>query len=142
MQRYDVKYINKDVNELKKKIILFSVLVLAAVTAVIALTVFKKADNAEEKNIKVTVIFADSSEKIFDIKTKAEFLGKALLDEKIITQAEYSSGFYTEICGVKADFAKDEAWWCVLKGGEMTDVGINKLALDNGDEFTLKYTVG
>ena len=40
----------------------------------------------ELKTMSVTVVYADESEKVFDIETDAEFLGEAMLDEKVITE--------------------------------------------------------
>ena len=114
--------------------------VLVAVFAIAFLT--NKPDTTEgQKNIDVTIVYADKETKELDINTDAEFLADALFEEKIITEAEYKSGFYTEIDGVKADFNKDGAWWCVTKGGEMTSVGMNELALTDGDKYEITYTI-
>ena len=114
--------------------------VLVAVFAIVFLT--NKPDTTEgQKNIDVTIVYADKETKELDINTDAEFLADALFEEKIITEAEYKSGFYTEIDGVKADFNKDGAWWCVTKGGEMTSVGMNELALTDGDKYEITYTI-
>lgn len=114
--------------------------VLVAVFAIVFVT--NKPDTTEgQKNIDVTIVYADKETKELDINTDAEFLADALFEEKIITEAEYKSGFYTEIDGVKADFNKDGAWWCVTKGGEMTSVGMNELALTDGDKYEITYTI-
>lgn len=114
--------------------------VLVAVFAIVF--VINKPDTTEgQKNIDVTIVYADKETKELDINTDAEFLADALFEEKIITEAEYKSGFYTEIDGVKADFNKDGAWWCVTKGGEMTSVGMNELALTDGDKYEITYTI-
>lgn len=94
----------------------------------------------ELKTISVTVVYADESEKVFDIETDAEFLGEAMLEQKLITEEEYKSGFYTEIDGVRADYNADKAWWCVTKGGEMTSKGLNDLPIKDGDSFEITYT--
>ncbi len=96
----------------------------------------------ELKTISVTVVYADESEKVFDIETDAEFLGEAMLEEKLITEEEYESGFYTEIDGVKADYNADKAWWCITKNGEMTTVGMNEQPIADGENFEITYTIG
>ncbi len=97
---------------------------------------------AELKEISVTVVYADESEKVYDIETNAEFLGEAMFEQGLITKKEYESGFYTEIDGVTADFSVDKSWWCITKGGEMTTVGMNEQPIADGDSFEITYTVG
>ena len=62
-----------------------------------------------EKNITVTVVFKDKSEKEFKINTDAEYLGDALLEEKIVTKDEYKNGggMNTYIADERADYTLD-----------------------------------
>ncbi len=94
------------------------------------------------KEITVTVVFADKSEKVYEIETEAESLGDAMFEEKLITEKEYKSGFYTKIAGVKADYSVDKSWWCITKDGKMTTVGMNDQPIADGDEFEITYTIG
>ena len=115
----------------------------------IALAVFtagcNKADNSsstvvETKEISVTIVYEDKTEKAIDIETQAEFLADALLEKELIKEDEYKSGFYTYIDGVRADYNEDKAWWCVTKGGEMTTTGMNELPIKDGDSFEITHT--
>lgn len=94
-----------------------------------------------EKEITVTVVYKDKSEKDFEISTNAEFLGDAVYEEGLVNEEEYKSGFYTVIDGVLADFNADSSWWCVTKDGEMTNVGMNELPILDGDSFEITYTI-
>ena len=96
----------------------------------------------EIKEIAVTVVYADKSEKVFDIETDAKFLGEAMFQKKLITEEEFKSGFYTVIDGVKADYSVDKSWWCITKGGKMTTVGMNEQPIADGDSFEITYTIG
>ena len=118
-------------------------------TLFIALAVFtagcNKADNSSSaveatKEISVTIVYEDKTEKTLDIETKVEFLADALLEKGLIKEDEYNSGFYTYIDGVRADYNEDKAWWCVTEGGEMTTKGMNELALEDGDSFEITHT--
>lgn len=91
------------------------------------------------KTIDVTVVFADNKEKKYEIKTDTKFLADALLEEKIIEE-KTSDGMYTVIAGERADYNLDKSWWCVTKGGEMTNVGINELPIADGDSFEITNT--
>ncbi len=93
-----------------------------------------------EKNITVTIVFKDKTEKKLDITTEAENLGDALYEQKLVTEEEHKTGFYNTIDGVRADYTLDKAWWCVTKGGEMTTVGANDLAIADGDSFEITHT--
>lgn len=128
----------------QRKLIAGLISVLLIVIAIFTTGCGKKDNNSsvitESKEITVTVVYADKSEKVFDIKTDAEFLGDALFEEKLIKEDEYKSGFYSYIDGVRADYNKDKAWWCVTKGGEMTNKGINDLPIADGDKFEITHT--
>ncbi len=93
-----------------------------------------------EKNITVTVVYEDKTQKEFEITTDAENLGDALLEEKLVTEEEHKTGFYNTINGVRADYTLDKAWWCFTKGGEMTTVGANDLTIADGDSFEITHT--
>ena len=95
-----------------------------------------------EKNITVTVVFKDKSEKEFKIDTDAKYLGDALLEEKIVTEDEYKNGdgIYTYIAGERADYNLDKSWWCLHIDGEMAMVGINEQPIADGDSFEITNT--
>lgn len=118
-----------------------AVAVLIAVFASIMI-ITKPKTNEGAKSIEVTVVYKDETSKEFKINTNAEYLADALFEEKLVTEAEYKSGFYTEINGVKADYNTDQSWWCVTKDGEMTSLGMNELVLTDGDKFEITYTIG
>lgn len=117
------------------------VVVIAAVGIIFAVT--RPETEAGAKNITVEVVYADETQKEFDINTDAEFLSDALLEEELITQEEYDSGsgMYTVIDGVKADYSVDQSWWCVTKDGEMTSVGMDEQPIADGDNFEITYTI-
>ena len=130
---------------MKQKRILTSILAML----VIALAVFTagcgKAENSSSdvtvaKEISVTIVYEDKSDKTIEIATKAEYLAEALFEKGLIKEDEYKSGFYTYIDGVRADYNEDKAWWCVTKGGEMTTKGMNDLEIKDGDSFEITHT--
>lgn len=124
-----------------KKLILGMGIILAVLIAIFA-TVFALTRNDTQqgsKEISVTVVFADKSEKVYEIHTDAEFLADALLEEKIIDE-KLSDGLYTVIAGERADYNLDKSWWCLTKSGEMVNVGINDTTLTDGDSFEITNT--
>lgn len=124
-----------------KKLVLGMSIILALLIIVFAgAKILKKpATQSGAKDIEVTVVFADKSEKQYEINTDAEFLADALLEEKIITEKS-SDGMYTVIAGERADYTLDKSWWCLTKGGEMVNVGINDQPIADGDSFEITNT--
>lgn len=124
-----------------KKLVLGMSIVLALLVIIFAGAKFLKqpATQTGAKDIEVTVVFADKTEKQYEINTDAEFLADALLEEKIITEKS-SDGMYTVIAGERADYTLDKSWWCITKGGEMVNVGINEQPIADGDSFEITNT--
>lgn len=126
-----------------KKLLIGLSATLAVLIAVVGIVVvvFKPEGQAGNKNVDVTIVYKDKTEKNYELKTDAEFLADALLEKELITEEEYKSGYYTVIDGVTADYNVDKSWWCVTKDGEMTNVGMNELALSDGDAYEITYTI-
>lgn len=127
-----------------KKIIVILAAVLVVLAAAFAV-VWKFALPETQKGAKqitVTVVDSAKKEKTHKIDTDAEYLGEALYEERLVTEEEYKSGFYTEIDGEKADYNKDKAFWWIKRNGEDASVGANELPVADGDKFEITYTVG
>lgn len=93
---------------------------------------------AEQKTVTFKIIFEDKSEKTVELKTQKDTLAEALVEAGVI---EYKAdGYYTTIDGVTADYSKDGSWWCITKGGEMTNYGLNDLKIANNDTYEATYT--
>ena len=124
-----------------KKLVIGLSIVLVVLIAVFAGVFIATRPETQEgaKTVDVTIVFADKSEKEYEIKTDAEFLADALLEEKLIEEKS-ADGLYTVIAGERADYNLDKSWWCVTKGGEMTNVGINELPIADGDSFEITNT--
>ena len=100
----------------------------------------KPETEAGAKEISVTVVFKDNSQKVYDIDTDAEVLSGALLEEELISKEEAESGFVTVVAGERADYNADGRWWCITKDGEMTPKGINETPIEDGDKFEITST--
>ena len=122
-------------------------LVLVVLMVAISLTACGTANTnsgvstpAQIVSITVKVIAADKTEKAFNIETDKKNLGDALFEEGLVTEAEHKSGFYTYIDGVRADYNKDGAWWCLTKGGNEVFTGFNDTKIADGDTFEITNT--
>ena len=127
-----------------KKIVIGLAAVLVVIVAAFSVIFIsmKPETKKGEKNITVTVVFKDKSEKEFKIDTDAKYLGDALLEEKIVTEDEYKNGdgMYTYIAGERADYNLDKSWQCLNIDGEMAMVGINEQPIADGDSFEITNT--
>ncbi len=126
----------------KKGLIIALSVILVAIIAVFGVLLAKGELDFQKgnKNITVTVVYEDKTEKEFEIFTDAENLGDALFEKKLVPETEHTTGFYSTVDGVRADYMLDKAWWCFTKGGEMTTVGANELPIVDGDEFEITHT--
>ncbi|MBR3355386.1 MAG: DUF4430 domain-containing protein [Oscillospiraceae bacterium] len=126
-------------NSKTKKLLLAFVCLLAV--ALVIFLVTRPETFAGKKNITVTVVFADGSEKVHEVSTKGKFLYDAVKD--FVTGEDGAYGFFiTGVDGVEADSTKEE-WWCLNDGnGEMLMTGVSETPIKDGDAFQIVLTVG
>ncbi len=117
----------------------------ALITAVIlVLSLFALAGCSEQKvdesqkTVTFKVVYEDGSEKVYELNTQKGILAEALVEKGLITYEK--SGMYTTIDGVTADYDKDGSWWCITKGGEMLNSGLNDTLIVNGETYEATYT--
>ena len=124
-----------------------TLIVAAAVVVVVAVMLgcwfaFGPKGSAGQKDIAVTVVYADATSDTFDISTDAELLRQALEEQNLIAGDESEYGLMvTEVNGVAADSSKEE-WWCFTKSGEMLMTGVDSTPVADGDQFEITLTVG
>ena len=130
-------------NTQKKKVLIIAgiALVLVAVMAA-AWFAFGPKGTAGQKNISVTVIYADASTDTFSISTDAEFLRGALEEQNLIAGDESEYGLFVKtVNGVTADDANQE-WWSFSKDGEMLMTGVDSTPVADGDAFEITLVIG
>ena len=44
--------------------------------------------------------------------------------------------------GETADWDRDQSWWCLTKGGEWLDTGVDDTLIEDGDHYEFTYTIG
>lgn len=92
----------------------------------------------------VTVEVEAEEDKItFTVKTDAETLGDALLENKLVEGDEGQYGlFVTSVNGIKADYSADGSYWAFYIGDEYATTGIDGEKLGDGSDtvYRLVYT--
>lgn len=100
------------------------------------------SDSVSAKTITVTVVHKDGSKKDFSVDTDADNLRGALEPDGIIAGEESDYGLFVKtVDGETADDANQE-WWCVTKGGEMLNTGVDDTKIADGDAYEFTLTVG
>ncbi|MFT3983496.1 MAG: DUF4430 domain-containing protein [Lachnospiraceae bacterium] len=103
---------------------------------------FRPRGEVGSKEIAVTFIHEDLSEKSVAIKTNAAYLGDALMQENLIAGEAGEYGLYvTDADGEHADESKQE-WWCFTKEGETLLTGADTTPIEDGDQFEITFTTG
>lgn len=129
---------------MKKKnlIILVAVLAIFCIAAGVLYQQSKPATVAGEKEITVTVVHKDGSEKEFTYTTDAEYLGDILSEKGLIDGEKADYGMYVKtVDGETIDESKQE-WWCLTKDGGTVNTGVDQTPIANGDKYELTLTVG
>lgn len=94
------------------------------------------------KTITVEVVHKDNSTKTFTYTTQEEYLAGVLVGEGLVEDNQGSFGLYILVVdGERADYEQDGAYWALLKDGEATTTGASETPVNDGDSFSLVYTV-
>lgn len=78
---------------------------------------------------------------VFTIKTDADTVGAALLENGLIAGEESAYGLYVKVVnGVTADYDVDQSYWAFWINGEYAMSGVDTTPITAGDTYTLEYT--
>lgn len=118
------------------------VLVLIAVFAGIWFAT-RPATSQGSKTITVEVVHKDESSKTFTYHTDAGYLGEVIRAEGLVKGEQGDYGLYiTEVDGEAAVYETDGAYWAFYQGGEYASQSVDQTPINDGDAFSLVYTVG
>lgn len=127
-----------------KKLIIAAVALAVAIVLLGGLFMATRPETvAGGKNITVTVVHGDGSEKVFEYATDAEYLGEVLVSEKLVNGEMGQYGLYFDtVDGEQAVWEVNQAYWSILIGEEYATVGADGIVLTDGGEYSLVYTIG
>ena len=130
---------------MKNKKLVIAVVALVAVVAILMGVYFatRPATSQGAKEITVTVVHKDGSEKVFTYRTDEEFLGPVILGEGLVVGEQGPYGLMiSAVDGETAVYETDGAYWALFVGEEYAMSGADTTAIADGDVFKLVYTVG
>lgn len=127
----------------KKKLVVLAAVFVAVIALLGALYFALRPQGTEgKKEFTLEVTFADGTSKSHTVKTDAEFLGTALLENNLIDGSEGAYGFFvTTVDGVTANDANQE-WWCLTIGGETSNYGVDSVPVTDGGHYEFTLMVG
>ena len=95
-----------------------------------------------EKTITFTVINGENEATVFTVHTDAEYLRGAIEPHGLVAGTESTYGMWvTTVNGITADDSKQQ-WWKLYEGTEMSNYGVDTLAITDGGSYTYVLTVG
>ena len=113
--------------------------------AVVMLAVWqgtRPAAQTGEKEITVTVVHKDGSERVFTYSTEHEYLGDLLAEEGLISGSEGPYGLFVDtVDGETAVFEADGGWWQLFCNGESVQTGADTVVIEDGTTYHWIYTV-
>lgn len=101
-----------------------------------------EANAADVMHITFRVTHDDGEMKEFELETSKSTLGEALAEENLVSESDYSPGFYDTVDGEVANWDVEEGWWCFYCNGEALMVGIEEEQLVDGAVYEAVFTHG
>ena len=94
------------------------------------------------KTITVEVVHKDTSSRSFTFWTGQEYLGAALIEEGLVLGEQGPYGLYIKwVDGETADYDVDQSYWALYEGEEYAVTGADQTPVEDGDSFSLVYTL-
>ena len=91
------------------------------------------------KSFTMEVVDKDGGKVTFTVKTDADTVGKALLDQGVIAGENSSYGLYVKtVNGVTVDYDKDGKYWAFYVDGEYAATGVDSTDITAGATYTFK----
>lgn len=95
-----------------------------------------------EKALTVMVVHGDQTQKEFQIRTDAEYLADALVENEIVVDNQSTFGLYILTADGETVDEDQQEWWCITKGGETLLTGASETPIADGEAYELTFTVG
>ena len=126
-----------------KKIIIAAVAVVALIAILLGVWFATRPETTQgSKTITVEVVHKDGSTKSFTCHTDEEYLGPVLDAENIAQGEEGPYGLYIKVAdGEKAVYEEDGAFLALKQDGVDTPASADQTPIQDGDSFSLVYTV-
>ena len=135
-----------------KRILAFVLALMIAASAILLVSCSSEKEKetttapaSTEQTFAYTIHFvcvdAEGKQTTREIKTNEKFLRGALEQEKLVkgTETEYGLNI-SEVCGIRADWTLDGAYWAIYVGEEYAQTGVDAIELQDGATYKFVYT--
>lgn len=129
----------------KKKIIIGLVAFVAVIAAFIAIYFcFREKPVEGSKEIIIKVVDQNENTTTYELKTDVKYLKEAMDEAEGLTYSgtEGQYGLMVDtVNGVRADYTLDGAYWSFYVNDEYCNYGIAEQPIEDGDTFSIVYTL-
>ena len=129
----------------KKLIIGLIALVVAVGAFAIIYNVFRPKPAEGSKSVTINVVNSREEKTSYSVKTDAEYLRQAMEEAEGLTFSGTESKEYgmmvDTVNGERAEYSLDNAYWSFLVNGEYCNYGIDQQPVNDGDEYSIVYTL-
>ena len=127
-----------------KKILAVALVAVLVVAMALAYTAYSEKTVEGMKEVTIVVVMADETSTVYEVSTDGEYLIDAMNEADGLT-FEGEEGIYglsiSTVNGVRADYTLDGAYWAFYVGGEYCNYGVSEQPIEDGDSFSIVYTV-
>lgn len=95
-----------------------------------------------EKGFTLQVIHGDGSEQTFQVITKKDTVGEALMDEGLVSGEQGAYGLFVQTVDGETADESQEQWWCLTKGGQSVNTGVDSTPVEADATYEFTLTVG
>ena len=128
----------------KKKLLGIGLIIVLVVIMALVYGKFREKPVEGSKNITIEVVNSKEESKVYELKTDAEYLLGAMEEAEGLTfegeEGEYGMSIMT-VNGETADFNVDASYWSFYVNDEYCNYGVSEQPVEDGDAFTIVYTV-
>ena len=109
-------------------------------TGVLALVMVRVMVGCGQKdNGVVNGVAKDGGKVTFTVKTDADTVGKALLDQGVIAGEDSSYGLYVKtVNGITLDYDTDGMYWAFYINGEYAQTGVDATGVEDGAVYAFR----
>ena len=113
------------------------IVVLAVMVGVFVLN--RPQTQQGSKEITITVVHSDGTEKVITCRTDAETMDEVLIAEGLIAPDGIVDGMFFTVDGETASWEADQAYWAFFVGEEYASLGICEQPVEDGVSYKLVY---
>lgn len=93
----------------------------------------------QKDNGVVNGVAKDGGKVTFTVKTDADTVGKALLDQGVIAGEDSSYGLYVKtVNGITLDYDTDGMYWAFYINGEYAQTGVDATGVEDGAVYAFR----